>query len=62
MGGECGKGVTQKTDFLVVGSFDYNLRIKGDATQKLMTAERYVEKGITIAIIGEEEFYELLEA
>ena len=62
VGGKCAKAITKKTSFLVVGSFEYNSKIQGDKTTKLMKAEKYIEAGAEIIIISEEEFYELLEA
>lgn len=62
VGGKCAKAITKKTNFLVVGSFEYNSRIQGEKTSKLLKAEKYIEAGNEIIIISEEEFYELLEA
>ena len=62
LGGKCANGITKRTDFLVVGSFEGNRLIRGEKSSKLLKAERYNEAGCKIAIISEKDFYELLEA
>lgn len=53
------KNVTQKTDTLVVGSY-WNGQLRGDKSNSLIKAERYICKGQKIAIITDEEFMKML--
>ena len=60
---ECGgipqETVTKETDILVVGYYRKNM-IHGDKSNKLITAERYIEQGQNIRIIREDEFLGML--
>ena len=62
-GGENGKNVTRKTNFLVLGNNDYCPLIKdpdGKSTKQLK-AEKFKESGQNIEIISENVFYDMLE-
>lgn len=54
--------VTKKTDFLILGDFDYVSNIKkGKKSSKLRKAEQYKEKGQEINIINESTFIQLID-
>ncbi len=54
-GGICENGVTLKTDFLILGDSD-----KDTKSGKQKKAEDYIQRGINIQIIAEDEFYEII--
>ena len=61
-GGKCGDNVTSKTDFLVLGNFDYNSGVKGNKSGKLKKAEKMILEGKDITILSENTFYDMLES
>lgn len=61
-GGKCGDNVTSKTDFLVLGNFDYNSGVKGNKSGKLKKAEKMILEGKDITILSENAFYAMLES
>ncbi len=60
IGGINANGVTQKTDYLVLGSNDYNPLVKGGKSGKQRKAEAYQLKGSGISIMDEHTFYDLV--
>ena len=60
VGGICGDTVTKKTNYLIVGSFDYSSHVKGNKSTKIKKAEKYTLEGQDIKIISENTFYDLL--
>ena len=54
-GGKNADNVTKKTDFLIVGGGSPSEKKSG----KVRKAEEYIEKGIPIRIISEEEFLQM---
>ena len=60
-GGILQNGVTQKTNFLVLGNNDYCKAIKDGKSSKLKKAESLILKGQDLQIIPEDVFYELIE-
>lgn len=61
-GGKCGDNVTSKTDFLVLGNFDYSSGVKGNKSGKLKKAEKMILEGKDITILSENAFYAMLES
>lgn len=51
--------VTKSTDYLVVGRYRANT-IKGGKSNKRILAEKYIDQGIKISIIREDEFLGML--
>lgn len=60
LGGQCENGVTKRTNFLVVGDFDYSMNIKDGKSNKLKRAEQLIAKGQDLQIISENVFYDML--
>ena len=61
MGGIFVNSVTHKTDFLIVGDLSYQAGItKPNESHKLITAKNYQEKGSSIQILSEQEFFKIL--
>jgi len=52
--------VTKKTNYLIMGNFDYVKNIKGGKTSKYKKAEEYKIKGQDIEVIPEQVFYDLI--
>lgn len=61
-GGICGDGVTQKTNFLVLGNNDYCKAIKGGKSSKQKKAEKLQIDGYDITTISENVFYDMIGA
>lgn len=59
-GGTCGKSVTKKTNYLILGNNDYCKSIKDGKSNKQKTAEQYKIQGCDIEIIPESVFYDLV--
>ncbi len=61
IGGFAPKGLTQDTDYLVVGVQD--LRVVGESglSSKMKTAQKYREKGLPIEVISEADFLEMIQ-
>ncbi len=59
-GGVNGDGVTKETNYLVLGSTDYNAALKGKKSNKHKKAEGMILKGMDIQIISEGTFLEML--
>lgn len=55
------KSVTKKTDYLVVGSFDFSANLKGDKSSKLEKAEALLAKNGAPEIVSEEFFTQFIE-
>lgn len=60
LGGFCENTVTKKTNFLVLGNYDYIQNIKEGKSSKHKKAEAYQLKGCDIQIIPETVFYEMI--
>lgn len=60
MGGIPVPSVTKKTNFLIVGDFDYNASLKGAPSSKLKKARELKAQGQNIEILSESTFYSLL--
>lgn len=58
-GGMVGTSVTKRTDYLILGSKEYQARLRGEKSTKLRKAERMIQDGLTIQIISEEVFYDM---
>lgn len=61
IGGINGDNVTKKTDYLILGNFDYNVNIKGNMSSKLKKAEKYILEGQDLEILSENVFYDLIK-
>jgi DNA polymerase III subunit epsilon len=60
VGGKCEDRITQETNFLIVGSFEYTASVKGNKSSKIKKAENYILRGQDLKIISEDTFYDLL--
>ncbi len=60
LGGECGNGVTKKTNYLILGNNDFCSNIKGGKSSKQKKAEQYMLDGLDIQIISESVFYDMI--
>lgn len=60
IGGYCGDSVTQKTDFLILGNYDYCNTVEVGKSSKLIKAEKLILAGYDIQIISENVFYDML--
>lgn len=60
IGGFIDKGVTKKTNFLILGNNAYCSSIKGGKSSKQRKAEDYILRGQDLHIIPESLFYELI--
>lgn len=60
LGGLVAKGVTQKTNYLILGNYDYCSTIKDGKSSKQKKAEQLKLKGQDIEIISEGAFYDML--
>lgn len=61
LGGLCENGVTKRTNFLIVGDFDYSSNIKDGKSNKLKRAEQLIAKGQDLQILSEQVFYDMLQ-
>lgn len=61
IGGICENQITQKTDFLIVGSSDYNQNLRSGKSAKLRHAEDALRTGQSIQIIDEPTFLTLVQ-
>ncbi len=61
LGGQCGDGVTKKTNYLILGNNDYCVTIKGGKSSKQKKAEQLLLDGQDIQIMPEDVFYDMLE-
>ena len=59
-GGVCADSVTRKTNYLVLGSFEYSSSVKGGKSTKQKKAEKLKIDGFDIEIISENIFYDLI--
>ncbi len=59
-GGEVGKGVTKKTNYLVMGEYDYFSGVKDNMSSKHKKALEYKEQGQNIHVIPEDVFVDML--
>lgn len=60
-GGSLASGVTKKTDYLVMGTYDYYSGIKDGKSSKHKKADLYKSQGQDIQIIPETIFYDMLQ-
>lgn len=61
VGGYVADGVTKKTNYLVIGSFDFSNPVKGGKSAKMKKAEKMKLDGFDIEVISENTFLEFLE-
>lgn len=62
LGGKLGKNVTKSTDYLVCGETDLQATRGKEKSLKRIKAEDYINKGLSIKIINEDELIELLNS
>ena len=60
-GGQCENSVTKRTDFLIVGNFDFTKFTHGEKSSKLLKAERMKASGVDIEILSEDEWWRMLK-
>lgn len=60
LGGSCGKGITKKTNYLILGNNDYCKSIKDGKSNKHKRAEELKSDGFDIDIMPEDVFYSLI--
>ena len=53
------KNVTRNTDYLVKGRFRRN-SVRGDKSNKQLRAEKYIDQGLCLQIIGEDMLLSML--
>ena len=61
LGGFCGDNVTKKTNFLVMGSNEYNPQVVDGKSNKQKKAEALILKGADLQVLSEAVFLEMLE-
>lgn len=61
IGGLCANSVTKKTNYLILGNYDYCSTVKNGKSTKQMKAEQYKLNGYDIEIIPENVFYDMIE-
>jgi len=54
--------LTQKTNYLVVGNYDFGHYGEGFKSSKLQKAEQYIQKGLDIEIISENDFFKMVHS
>ena len=52
--------ITKKTNFLVIGNFDFVKSVKNGKSNKIKTAEDYQRKGCDIAVMSEATFFDMI--
>ena len=60
LGGHCENNVTKKTNFLIVGDFDYSMGVKDGKSTKMKKAEQLILKGQDLQILTESIFCDML--
>lgn len=60
LGGLCENSVTRRTNFLIVGDFEYTQNLKEGKSNKLKKAEQLITKGQDLQILSEKVFYDML--
>ena len=60
VGGLISDNVTRKTNYLVVGSFDFIKSVKGNKSTKMKKAEELILGGYDLKIISDKTFFELI--
>lgn len=60
LGGKCLNSVNKKTNFLILGNFNYNATVKGGKSNKLKRAEKLILEGQDLQILSEDVFYDLI--
>ena len=61
IGGHCENGITKRTNFLIMGNFDYCHNITGKKSSKMKKAEDLILKGQDLKIINENVFEDLVQ-
>lgn len=62
IGGKTPSGLNRNTNFLVVGTYDYDKFGKGFKSSKLIRAEELIEKGQDLEIISEMDFLKMIHS
>ena len=62
LGGFCENTVTHKTNFLIVGDFNYSSNIKDGKSSKLKKAEQLILQGQDLKILSESVFYDIIKS
>ena len=60
IGGICADSVTKKTNYLILGNFDYCASVKGGKSTKQKKAEQLKLAGNDIDILPENVFYDMI--
>lgn len=60
VGGKPANAITRSTNYLVVGSFEYESSVKGGKSSKVLKAEKMQLDGYDIQIISERTFFDLV--
>lgn len=61
IGGKVDNNITKKTNYLIMGNFDYIKTIKEGASTKVLKARQLKKEGNDIEIIDENTFYKILD-
>lgn len=60
IGGNCSRGVTVDTNYLIVGDQDYRKFGEGFKSSKMKKAEKYLAQGNSIELLSESQFLEMI--
>ncbi|MBB5337557.1 exonuclease domain-containing protein [Pectinatus brassicae] len=60
IGAHCENGVTKKTNFLIIGSFQDVVSVKDNKSSKIKKAEKLILEGQDLQIISEHTFYDYI--
>ena len=60
LGGTPEDRITKKTNFLVIGNFDFVKSVKNGKSNKMKTAEDYQRKGCDIVVMSEDTFFDMV--
>lgn len=60
LGGHIQGNVNSKTNYLILGTFDFRSNIKGDKSRKYIKAESNIAEGLDTSIISEDTFYRMI--
>ena len=60
IGGRCENSITKRTNFLIIGSFDYVSSVKNNKSSKMKKAEKLILEGQDLQVISENTFYDLI--
>ncbi len=57
LGGIPEDNLTKKTNYLIIGDSGFGSTVKSGKSSKMLKAEKYIEKGIDISVLSEQDFF-----